>query len=146
VASIWSEVLGLARVGVYDNFFELGGHSLLATQIISRLRHAFGVEMPLRAIFENPTVHGLAQRLSGAMTTATAIAGRRLLPVARTGALPLSFAQQRLWFLDQLEARQPFYNVPARCGCAGGWTWRRCGQHQQRGGSPRGVAHAVRGH
>ncbi|HZF37248.1 MAG TPA: amino acid adenylation domain-containing protein, partial [Blastocatellia bacterium] len=111
VASIWGEALGLARVGVYDNFFELGGHSLLATQIISRLRHAFGVEMPLRAIFENPTVHGLAQRLSGAMTTATAIAGRRLLPVARTGALPLSFAQQRLWFLDQLEPGNPFYNV-----------------------------------
>ncbi|HEU0178137.1 MAG TPA: amino acid adenylation domain-containing protein, partial [Blastocatellia bacterium] len=111
VAAIWGEVLGLRQVGIYDNFFNLGGHSLLATQIVSRLRQTFSLELPLRAVFENPTVHQLARRLADAMTADSPAAGPPLRPVPRAGDLPLSFAQQRLWFLDQLEPGNPFYNV-----------------------------------
>ncbi len=112
VAGIWSDVLGVARVGTDSQFFELGGHSLLATQVISRLRTAFKIELPLRALFTSPTVAGLA----GEVETALAAGGGRTVPplvsVARTGRLPLSFAQQRLWFIDQLEPGSPLYNVP----------------------------------
>ena len=65
-ASIWQQVLGLEQVGIHDNFFELGGHSLLATQVVSRLRQTFSVELPLRALFESPTVEALAERISAA--------------------------------------------------------------------------------
>ncbi|HLL70296.1 MAG TPA: amino acid adenylation domain-containing protein [Pyrinomonadaceae bacterium] len=112
LADIWQRLLGIAQVGVHDDFFELDGHSLLATQVISRVREVFGLELPLRSIFESPTVAGLAERISEAkmlMQGALALPVRR---VARDGELPLSFAQQRLWFLDQLVPGNPFYNVP----------------------------------
>src|SRR6185503_9962469 len=100
----------LERVGIYDNFFELGGHSLLATQLLSRLREAFQVELPLRLLFEQPTVAGLTQRIETEL-----VAGRKaLLPIqqlSREGPQPLSFAQQRLWFLDQMEPGNSFYNA-----------------------------------
>ncbi len=109
LAAIWSEVLGLEQVGVCDNFFELGGHSLLATQIVSRLREAFGLELPLRRLFESPTVAELAESIEEAIaTTITPIQ-----PIARNGNLPLSFAQTRLWFLDQLEGKTAAYNMGA---------------------------------
>ncbi|KAB8141160.1 amino acid adenylation domain-containing protein [Chloroflexia bacterium SDU3-3] len=109
LAQIWAEVLGLAQVGVDANFFELGGHSLLATQVMSRVREAFGVDLPLRLLFEGPTVEALAAHLDApAAPAAPAIA-----PAERCGPLPLSFAQQRLWFLAQLEPDSPFYNTPA---------------------------------
>ncbi|HEV2764734.1 MAG TPA: condensation domain-containing protein, partial [Pyrinomonadaceae bacterium] len=103
----------VGRVGVGDNFFQLGGHSLLATQLISRVRSEFGVELPLRRIFERPTVEGLADIIekSGAATAADEPPAIRRAP--RDAALPLSFAQQRLWFLDQLEPGNPFYNSPS---------------------------------
>ena len=113
VAGIWSEALGIERVGVEDNFFELGGHSLLATRIISRIRDAFDVELPLRAMFESPTVEGLAANLEAALRSETAGANAPPLRVAgRDRLLPLSFAQERLWFLHQLEPQSAFYNVP----------------------------------
>ena len=113
VAGIWSEALGVERVGVEDNFFELGGHSLLATRIISRIRDAFDVELPLRAMFESPTVEGLAANLEAALRSQTAGANAPPLRVAgREGLLPLSFAQERLWFLHQLEPQSAFYNMP----------------------------------
>jgi acyl carrier protein len=102
LAGIWAEVLRLERVGVEDSFFELGGHSLLATRVVSRVRELFGVELPLRALFEGPTVAELAGRVEE-MRRAGLPVLPPVVPVERTGALPLSFAQERLWFMDRLE-------------------------------------------
>jgi amino acid adenylation domain-containing protein len=112
LAGIWAEVLRLERVGVHDNFFELSGHSLLATRVVSRIRAVFGVELPLRALFEGPTVGEMAVRVEE-MRRAELPALPPVVPTERTGALPLSFAQERLWFLDRLEPGSAFYNVPA---------------------------------
>ncbi len=115
LAGIWAELLGLERVGAADHFFDLGGHSLLATQVMSRLRRRFGVELPLRELFEAPTLADLAARVEAALRAGAAPAGSAAGPAARSlrrGALPLSFAQQRLWFLDQLEPGSPLYNMP----------------------------------
>ncbi len=107
LAALWSELLGVERVGAGDNFFALGGHSLLGTRVVSRLREAFGVEVPLRGLFEAPTVAALAARVEAARRARGGAAGSAPGPPAlrapREGPLPLSFAQQRLWFLDQLE-------------------------------------------
>ncbi len=111
LASIWAQVLGLERVGAHDHFFELGGHSLLATQVMARAREAFQVELPLREFFETPTLSGLAQRLDAAKGAGKAPQLSPLVPVPREGAMPLSFAQQRMWFLDQLEPKSAFYNI-----------------------------------
>ena len=112
LAGIWAEVLGIERIGVEENFFELGGHSLLATQVISRVSGALGVDVPLRALFEDPTVSAFAQRVDEALTTTRDGALPALERVPREGHLPLSFAQERLWFLDRLEPGQTNYNVP----------------------------------
>jgi amino acid adenylation domain-containing protein len=109
LAAIWGEVLGIDRVGVDDNFFELGGHSLVATRVVSRVRRTFGVDMPLRALFEAQTVRALA---AGLDVPGAAVAGPPLVPVRRDRPLPLSFAQQRLWFIDQLEPGGSAYNLP----------------------------------
>ncbi|MDQ1925164.1 condensation domain-containing protein, partial [Massilia pseudoviolaceinigra] len=110
IATIWQELLGLERVGRHDQFFELGGHSLLAVQFISRIRTTLGTELALRDLFAHPTLTALAQCISKiARTTLSAI-----LPANRDDALPLSFAQQRLWFLDQLDhAAGAAYHMPA---------------------------------
>ncbi|MEP0752182.1 amino acid adenylation domain-containing protein [Trichocoleus sp. Lan] len=113
VAGIWTQVLGLEQVGMRDRFFDLGGHSLLATQVISRLREAFQVEIPLRSLFESPTVVGLAERIETACRAQENLQVPPLVPVAREGKLPLSFAQQRLWFLDQLNPGDSAYNISA---------------------------------
>ncbi|MEW6735520.1 MAG: condensation domain-containing protein, partial [Acidobacteriota bacterium] len=113
IAKIWQELLGIDQVGIYDNFLELGGHSLLATQVISRLRTGFQVELPLRSLFESPTVAGLANSIEAARLLEQSLTASSMRPIARDGELPLSFAQQRLWFLDQLVPGNPFYNVPA---------------------------------
>ncbi|WP_164014774.1 non-ribosomal peptide synthase/polyketide synthase [Pyxidicoccus trucidator] len=114
VADIWSELLGVARVGVEDDFFELGGHSLLATQAISRLRESFGVEVPLQRLFEEPTVAAVARHVEASPRDTTPGARREpsLAPVPRNGPLPLSFAQQRLYFLEQLAPGGATYHVP----------------------------------
>ncbi|HET7233067.1 MAG TPA: amino acid adenylation domain-containing protein [Longimicrobium sp.] len=112
IAGIWAEVLRLERVGVADSFFELGGHSLLATRMVSRVREAYGVELPLRALFDGPTVAELAARVD-ALRREERAALPPVAPVERTGPLPVSFAQERLWFVDQLEGGSAFYNILA---------------------------------
>ncbi len=122
LCAIWADLLGVERVGVGDNFFELGGHSLLATQLVSRLADRFGVELPLRALFEEPTVAGLAERVAELLPAGTSGPGPLpppLLPVARDAALPLSYAQERLWFLDRLEPGSTTYHMPIALELAG---------------------------
>jgi amino acid adenylation domain-containing protein len=116
LAEIWAEVLGLERVGVQDSFFALGGHSLLATQVASRVRSILGVELPLRRLFETPTIRELARALEAARKGPMA---PPIAPVPRDRDLPLSFAQQRLWFLDQLEPGSAAYNIPAAVRLSG---------------------------
>jgi amino acid adenylation domain-containing protein/FkbM family methyltransferase len=113
VAGVWAKVLGLERVGIHDNFFDLGGHSLLATQVVTRLREASNTDLPLRSIFEAPTVAGMAKGLEAALAPGVGGTAPPIEPVPREQELPLSYAQQRLWFLDQLEPGNFFFNVPA---------------------------------
>ncbi len=112
LVGIWEEVLGVNRVGVHDNFFELGGHSLLATQLISRVRAAFEVEMPLRRLFEQPTIAGLARSVEAELSVRQELKAPPLVAVTRDRKLPLSYAQQRLHFIDQLEPASGIYNMP----------------------------------
>ncbi|HEY7767650.1 amino acid adenylation domain-containing protein, partial [Longimicrobium sp.] len=112
LAEIWAEVLGVARVGRRDHFFDLGGHSLLAVQVVSRVRQALGVEVPLKAVFEAPTVAALAERVE-ALRSAGASPAPPVVPVPRDAPLPLSFAQQRLWVVDRIEPGSPAYNMPS---------------------------------
>ncbi|WP_164003013.1 non-ribosomal peptide synthetase, partial [Pyxidicoccus caerfyrddinensis] len=112
LAAIWAEVLHLDAVGVTDDFFNLGGHSLLATQVVSRVRRAFGVELPVRALFEATTLASLASRVESARPLNAADQLPPLVSVPRTDPLPLSFSQQRVWFLDQLQPGSAFYNIP----------------------------------
>ncbi|NBD14538.1 non-ribosomal peptide synthetase, partial [Corallococcus silvisoli] len=110
LASLFSQVLRLERVSVLDDFFSLGGHSLLATQLVSRIRAAFRRELPVRALFEAPTVAALAQRIDSEPSSTASALPR--IPAVRATTAPLSFAQQRLWFLDQLTPGDASYNIP----------------------------------
>ncbi|MCP6762150.1 MAG: amino acid adenylation domain-containing protein [Fischerella sp. CENA71] len=112
LANLWAEVLNLKQVGIHDNFFELGGHSLLATQVISRLRSLFEVNLPLRCLFESPTIAGLSESISAMRHAGLGLQASVIEPVSRNTDLPLSFAQARLWFLDQLEGKTSTYNIP----------------------------------
>ncbi|QLG92339.1 non-ribosomal peptide synthetase [Pseudomonas yamanorum] len=111
IAAIWREVLGLPRIGLRDDFFALGGHSLLATQIISRTRQACDVELALRTLFEASELGDFAEQVrliqaSGQRNQQLAIAN-----VDRSQPVPLSYSQQRMWFLWQMEPDSPAYNV-----------------------------------
>jgi hypothetical protein len=108
LASIWCELLGIERVSIHDNFFDLGGHSLLATQVMSRVRQLFQVDLPLRILFEQPTVAGLAQSVERARAPGPE-APPPLQPVPRTGPLTLSFAQLRLWLFEQMHRGSSVY-------------------------------------
>jgi amino acid adenylation domain-containing protein len=111
VASLWAQVLGADRVGATDDFFALGGHSLLAARAVARLSEAFGVELPLRALFEASTVRGLATLIDAARAGG-AVAAPPIVPLTDRGTLPVSFAQERLWVLDQVEPDRAAYVVP----------------------------------
>ena len=112
--AIWSEVLGADELSVDDDFFDLGGHSLLAARVISKVRDVLAVEVPLRAMFDSPTVTGLGRAVEAARATGRA-EGPPLAPVRRDDGeeLALSFGQEPLWFLDQLAPDNPFYNMPS---------------------------------
>ncbi|HEX9935803.1 MAG TPA: amino acid adenylation domain-containing protein, partial [Longimicrobium sp.] len=113
LAGIFAALLGVERVGAEDDFFRLGGHSLLATQLASRVRRAFGVDLPLPVVFEAPTARRLAARLEAAAPDAPEPLPP-MEPIARGGALPMSFAQERLWFLERLLPGRGLYNMPVR--------------------------------
>ncbi|MEM6404953.1 MAG: condensation domain-containing protein, partial [Cyanobacteria bacterium P01_D01_bin.116] len=109
LAKIWSQVLGIEKIGIYDNFFELGGHSLKATQVISRIQKNFFLELPLRHLFESPTVAKLACVIE--KNRQIAVQTSVITPRAAEAKLTLSFAQERLWFLNQLEGESATYNM-----------------------------------
>jgi natural product biosynthesis luciferase-like monooxygenase protein/amino acid adenylation domain-containing protein/FkbM family methyltransferase len=111
LASLWSELLDVERIAPVDSFFDLGGHSLLATRLAARVRRLFGVELPLRAIFEHPTLAALAREVERARGRSAPAPPVR--PVPRDGEIPLSFAQERFWFLEQLEGAAGAYNLPS---------------------------------
>jgi amino acid adenylation domain-containing protein len=112
LAAIWAEVLKLPRVGAEDNFFEIGGQSLLATQVMSRIRDAFAVELPVRSLFQHPDLAGLAQAVQAEMLRGRGLtAAPPMMRIARDRELPLSFAQERLWFIDQVHPGLAAYNV-----------------------------------
>jgi amino acid adenylation domain-containing protein len=121
LAAIWAEVLKLEQPGIHDNFFELGGHSLLATQVVARIRDTFRIEMPLHLLFDSATIAGLGKHIARSQSGRTDLADDAAAPVALTTPIgrrpqadepiPLSFAQQRLWFLDRFEPGSPAYNI-----------------------------------
>ncbi|WP_414517210.1 amino acid adenylation domain-containing protein [Nostoc sp. PCC 9305] len=111
VAEIWSNVLSLKKIGVHDNFLELGGHSLLAFQILCRIRDIFQVELPMRHFFEAPTISEIADSIIQAQQEDRGYSVVPIQSIERDGDLPLSFGQERLWFLNELVPNHAFYNV-----------------------------------
>ncbi|MCZ8026906.1 MAG: amino acid adenylation domain-containing protein, partial [Microcystis sp. M53603_WE2] len=112
LVTIWSEVLKVKQVSINHNFFELGGHSLLATQLISRIRTNFSIEIPLRSLFTAPTIEELSQQIQQLQQQDLTLSAPPILPRGEQSELLLSYAQTRLWFLDQLEPNSAFYNIP----------------------------------
>ena len=119
IAQLWSELLGRPRVGIQDNLFEIGGHSLLATQVLARVRDLYGVETSLRDFLERPTVAWLSQHVEEQLREGAGLQTPPIVPVPRAGSAPASFAQQRLWFLDQLDPDSPVYNMPVEVSLVG---------------------------
>ncbi|HSG38504.1 MAG TPA: amino acid adenylation domain-containing protein, partial [Thermoanaerobaculia bacterium] len=113
VAGLWSEILGRERIGRTDNFFDLGGHSLLVTRVLSRVREVFQVELQIRDLFELPTIVELSSAIEEARRISAGIAMPPLRAVSREGDLPLSFGQERFWFIDRLQPGSAAYNIPA---------------------------------
>ena len=110
IANVWADVLRAQVSSTSDSFFELGGHSLIATRVMHRLQGIFGVDVPLKMIFDNPTVAGLASAMERAQQSR--LASPPLVPRQSSGPAPLSFSQQRLWFLEKLHPGQSTYNCP----------------------------------
>ena len=111
LASIWADVLKIDKLGVHDNFFELGGHSLLAARLISRIRDTFRLELPLRGLFEAPTVAGLAEQIGSARAGEARIRDLPIVAEPIQEEYPLSFSQERFWFLSQLDPNNLAYKV-----------------------------------
>ncbi|MGA9773579.1 MAG: amino acid adenylation domain-containing protein [Blastocatellia bacterium] len=119
IASIWGELFNLPRVGLYDNFFHLGGHSLLATQAVAWASDLFQVKVPLRSLFDSSTLEGFASSVERAVRAGHKLEAPPITRVPRDQRLPLSFAQQRLWFLDQMEPGLSVYNIPTALSLTG---------------------------
>ncbi|HYR07355.1 MAG TPA: amino acid adenylation domain-containing protein, partial [Longimicrobium sp.] len=112
VAALWAELLGVERVGATDRFFDLGGQSLLATRAVARVREALGVEVPVRAVFEHSALDAFAAEIDRLMRASAGVEAPPIRPADRSGDLPLTFAQERLWFVDRLEPGSPVYHMP----------------------------------
>ncbi|WP_387468318.1 amino acid adenylation domain-containing protein, partial [Photorhabdus sp. RM323S] len=112
LAAIWCELLEVEQVSRHDNFFALGGHSLVAVRVMNRIMAVLGVELPLTELFNSPSLTALAQAVQTRLDTQDSTALPAIIPVSREGRLPLSFAQQRLWFLAQLEGVSETYHIP----------------------------------
>lgn len=112
VAAIWAQVLDRSGVGPHDNFFELGGDSLRGAQVLAKLRDIYAVDLPLETLFDAPTVTGLAELIKPESRSAAAIVKKPQHPVSRQDLVPLSFSQERFWFLDQLSPGSSFNNIP----------------------------------
>jgi len=119
LAGLWGEVLGLDRLGVFDDFFALGGHSLLATQLVARVRKSLGIDLPLRVLFDQPTVAGLAHAVAAALRASEGDDDLPLQPAPPAPHHPLSHAQQRFWFLDRLVPGNTAYNLYYYCRLRG---------------------------
>jgi amino acid adenylation domain-containing protein len=113
LAGIWARLLKIKQVGIHDDFFALGGHSLLATQLVSRVRNVFQVEVALRQLFDKPTIAGLVTEITRLKMVGEDLQSLPIARISRNETLSLSYAQQRLWFLDQLEPNSSLYNIPA---------------------------------
>jgi amino acid adenylation domain-containing protein len=113
LAGIWARLLKVKQVGIHDDFFALGGHSLLATQLVSRVRNVFQVEVALRQLFDKPTIAGLVTEINRLKMVGEDLQSLPIARISRNQRLSLSYAQQRLWFLDQLEPNSSLYNIPA---------------------------------
>ena len=112
LAEVWAATLSCERVSIHDDFFSLGGHSLLLARIASRIHDVFGVELPLRALFAAPTVAEMSAQIENSRSGRSAATDDPIVPVSRSGRLPMSYAQERLWFFDQIEAGSSAYNIP----------------------------------
>jgi amino acid adenylation domain-containing protein len=113
LVNLWKQLLGIEKIGIHDNFFNLGGHSLLATQMMSRLQKTFKFEIPLRTLFESPTIAQFAPQIETALKTRNHLTIPAIQQRSQNTNIPLSFAQQRLWFIQQLDPESSAYNVPA---------------------------------
>jgi len=113
LAALWSQVLRIPQMGRSENFFALGGSSLSAMRLIARIREVFRIELPIRDLFEAPTIAGLAERIVRARRESAGVVFAPIVPQPRTGLLPTSYAQQRLWVLDRLAPDHALYNLPA---------------------------------
>src|SRR5215212_3721126 len=111
LAEIWCSTLELDEVDFDDDFFELGGNSLVATQIVSKVRSLFHVELSVRSLFQSPTIAEFTKEVEIALAASGEVGAPPMATVTRDQDLPLSFAQQRLWFLDQMEPNSPLYNM-----------------------------------
>ncbi|MBD2665598.1 amino acid adenylation domain protein [Richelia sinica FACHB-800] len=111
LSGIWAAILGIKQVGIHDNFFELGGHSLLATRVISQIRKAFKIDLQLRCLFASPTIKELAKEIENTKKADCKIKLPHIGQTSRIGNIPISYAQQRLWYLHQLESNNTAYNI-----------------------------------
>ncbi len=112
LAEVWAQVMGHAQISIHANFFEMGGHSLMASQVMARVQQLFNVDLPLRSLFERPTVAGLAARIELALRAAAPLQTPPLLPVKREQFMPLSFSQERMWLVQQLTPDSTVLNLP----------------------------------